>query len=52
MTHASDAHEHTQKHRSWLLRREILDARLSYRGCLAFDGCCGTSETTAEIGDN
>ena len=42
------AHEPTQKHRSWLSQREKREARLLYRGCLAFDGCCGTSKTAAE----
>ena len=28
------------------------EARLLYRSCLAFDGCCGTSKTAAETGEN
>ena len=54
MTHAhthARSRTHTQKHRSWLSQRGKLEARLLYRGYLAFDGCCGVSITAAERGE-
>ena len=49
-THAR-SRTHTQKNRSRLSPRGKLEARLLYRGCLAFDGCCGTSKTAVERGE-
>ena len=37
----------TQKHRLWLSRRERVEARLLYRGCLAFDSCCRYFRTSS-----
>ena len=48
MTHAR-SRTHTQKHRSWLSQREMLEARLLYCGCLAFDDFCCKSKTASNI---